>query len=122
MGDITKLPKWAQSHIRSLETQRDAALNQLSKFTDEQTPARIWVNDLACTGGSRGVASRKRYVQSRSIEIDNDGVFLSILLRKPHEISLSWGAEEFRSSGDVAFIPESYMQARLVAHKAMRLR
>lgn len=45
--DITKLPKWAQNHIATLERQRDTAVSLLKDFVDTQTPTNIWTWDFS---------------------------------------------------------------------------
>ena len=37
--EVTKLPKWAQEHIQTIERQRDHATATLKEFLDSQTPS-----------------------------------------------------------------------------------
>ena len=106
--NIEKLPKWAQEHIDTLERQRDAAVGQLRKFTDEQTPARIWIEDSACTGEERGPTTRKRYVDGHFLEIEHAGVHVSITLAEG-EIRFSYGAKQY-SISPMWLLPSGWQQ------------
>lgn len=43
---IGKLPRWAQAHIREITRQRDEAIDEYNKLTDNQTPSVFYANDL----------------------------------------------------------------------------
>lgn len=118
-GDVARLPKWAQEHIRNLEREREAAVNALNLVIDDQTPAAMYVEDWACTGESAGPTTKRRYVQGRTLEIRHDGVALSITLRDG-VIDLQWCQVKRGSGGDVCFQPRSYQQAYLIAKENMR--
>lgn len=46
--EISKLPKWAQAHIAELQRQRDTAVDALKQFLDNQSPSRIFFEDMLC--------------------------------------------------------------------------
>lgn len=63
--DTSKLPKWAQDHIRNLERERETAIRTLRDFEDTQTKSRISYSDLLCIGERSGPSDITRYVQAR---------------------------------------------------------
>lgn len=84
--DITKLPKWAQNHIRDLERQRDAAVRALEQFCDEQTPASFSVTELVNDGERVGPSQRKRYIQAHQMVLNHQQVELRrLFVTKPAE-------------------------------------
>lgn len=120
---ITKLPKWAQEHIKNLTRQRDVAVRALDKYVNKQTESSFYTEDLECTGEQSGPTCRKRYIQTHSIFVVWQGVKLQI---DAHDygnvgsgIYLRWSADD-RISNDIAFIPASYQSARLVNKAFMR--
>jgi hypothetical protein len=114
---LLRLPKWAQEQIRSLTQQRDTAVRKLFEFEDNQTPSKVWSEDMIYVSDAPTMV--RHYFQANDVEIEHAGVHLNI--RGLHDDSdamhLSWRptGEGHWSFGDVAFIPESYQQARLVA-------
>ena len=117
MGDITKLPKWAQEHIKTVTREREEAIRTLNKYCDEQTPSAMYVDEMICTGEEQGPTFKKKYFQGHRIEIKHAEVHLSILLRDDR-IDMGWVGTSH--SNEVAFIPKSYMQADLVSRDNMR--
>lgn len=112
--DIAKLPKWAQQHIKDLKRERDIAVRALNEWTDAQTPGPIFVDELVSTGEQQGPSTKRRYIQGRRVTCDWLGVRLEVMLRKEY-IDLQWSNPERLCSDDVAFIPSSFMAARLIA-------
>lgn len=115
---IARLPKWAQEHIRDLARQREAAIAQLARFTDEQTPSPIFIDEWASTGESRGPTARRRYIQSNVVCFRHAGLRLDVAL-KSDSLSLQWEPQA-GASIDAALIPESFCQARLTTKENMR--
>lgn len=118
MADITKLPKWAQEHIKDIQRQRDIAVRQLNKFCDNQTESRIFVDDAPCTGEGKGPKRKRHYIQSDKVAIMHKGVQLEIICRE-HYINIHWGPPGY-GMDEIAFIPDSYQSARLVSKENMR--
>jgi hypothetical protein len=114
---LLRLPKWAQEQIRDLTRQRDTAVRKLFEFEDNQTPSKVWSEDMLHVG-SRPTLVR-HYFQANDVEIEHAGVHL--MVRGLHDdkspMHLSWrpAGEGGWSYADVALIPESYQQVRLVA-------
>lgn len=108
MNDLNKLPKWAQAHIEKIERERDAAVAQLREFTDEQTPADMWVEDSAHTGENPGPTRRKRYINGRFLEIDHAGVRIKITLALD-EVRFSYGTHS-PYDGAVWLLPSAHQQ------------
>ena len=106
-----KLPKWAQGHIEMIERERDAVVRTLQGWEDEQTPSGLWYEDR---DGAKppGPTSRRRYVQSNSIEGHHEGVWFRLLLRDGEGIDIGYGARQY-GSGDVILQPRSTQQFRL---------
>ena len=118
MNDITKLPKWAQEHIHNTQRQRDIAVRALDEYTDNQTPSPVSVQEMECVEhGSPKFYTR--YVQTNKITINHSGVELRVLLRNGH-IDLSYGGGGL-STDEVALIPASFQQIRLVSKENMRV-
>jgi hypothetical protein len=107
---IVKLPKWAQDHITRLERRADGAENLLSEYVDDQTPSKVWHEDL--------LAGSKQYVQTRKVIIEHADVILEVNTYDDDRIQLTWRPSgEGYHHGDICFIPTSYQQARLVNPK-----
>ncbi len=117
MPEIEKLPKWAQEHIKDLNRQRDVAIRALNEYCDKQTESKFYIDESEFTGESVGPTSKRRYIQTRKIYIEHASVLLTVIIREG-EIDIGWS--NINHHGDVAFMPSSYMQARLVAKENMR--
>ena len=117
MTDITKLPKWAQAHIQTIQRQRDNAVRALNNYCDSQTESPFRVREWEYTGEERGSTTKVRYIQSHTMEVLWKGVELSIILRpKEDGMDLQWSAPN-RIGGLIAFVPTSHQSARLVNPK-----
>lgn len=113
--DVSKLPKWAQDHIKDLQRERDIAVRALNEWTDTQTPSPIFVDELVSTGEERGPSTKRRYIEGRRVSFNWQGVWLDVLLRES-AIDLQWRTpDDMCGMEDVALIPRSYMQVWLVA-------
>lgn len=65
--DTTRLPKWAQEHIQSLQRQRDEAVTALRGYLDNQTVSSLYTDTALCLGdqpGGRGVSFVKHWIQA----------------------------------------------------------
>ena len=117
---IAKLPKWAKEHIEDVERQRDAAVHQLNRFCDEQTPSAFYVEDHPCIGGKSGPSEKRHYLQTHKVAIEYKGVVLEIITRgDANGIVLQWGPPE-PMMGEIAMIPTGFQSARLVSKGEMR--
>ena len=114
--DITKLPRWAQEHIRKLEMQRDAAVDALNEFVDAQTESPIYYEQTVCTGeNDRGGPSfKRRYVQTHGVTVEWRGVELDVRLRE-NGIDLQWAALDGRHREPIGFVPSNHQSGRLPA-------
>ncbi len=124
MSDTTKLPKWAQEHIKDLHRQRDQAISALNKLTDAQTPASFYVDDHVGTGEEAGPTMKRRYFQGSRISIAHAGVLVDVILsrendsQRPFGVCLQFSSEE-RHLGYVALIPTGFNQVALVSKNHM---
>ncbi len=116
MTDITKLPKWAQDHIRNLERERDTAIRGLNEYIDNQTKSPFYFSDYLCTGENAGPTSKVVYIQTNQMTVEHAGVQLDLLLRDGY-IDMNWSGEH---RVEVAFIPQMHQSARLVSKENMR--
>ena len=91
--DAAKLPRWAQEKIADIECQRDVAIRALNEFQDEQTPSKIWVDDNVCTGEETGPSTKRRFIQSRKIEVQVGKSEVSIYLRDDNVLEISVGSD-----------------------------
>jgi hypothetical protein len=115
---LAKLPKWAQRYIKQVEGEREAAVFRLNQYQDRETPSNIWSTNLTCIGEKdRGPSITKQYFHATDVEIEHKGVHLTVggLWNKDACMTLSWRpAGQGHGMGDIAFVPTSYQQARLV--------
>jgi len=110
MNDLTKLPKWAQEHIKDLQMQRDTAVSVVEEHCETQVPSPFKFESLSCE--TSPPSHRTFYVDAHGLVVTHNGVELSIILRD--NIDLQWGvAGGFRLNGEVSFVPISYMMASL---------
>jgi hypothetical protein len=121
---IAKLPAWAREHIETLTRERAVAVREMTEFLDHQTKSSIFVetNGPKSTGELRPFLERV-YIQSDQITIEAHGVELRVMTKygstNDDSIVLQWGTPDC-GIADVAFIPLSYQQARLITKKNMR--
>jgi hypothetical protein len=78
-AQVEKLPVWAQTYIKHLESEREAAVKQLLDFNDEQTETNVFIQDHVCIGeatngrkdsdkGSGGPTFVRRYLQTKRVQ------------------------------------------------------
>ena len=116
---IKKLPVWAQDIIKDLDRERKVAIQALNEYCDSQTPAPFYIDEWESTGETKGPTTKTRYIQTRKIEVDHEGVHLSVGISNDNDLVLQW-SDQNRGMGEVAFIPESYQRARIVSKENMR--
>lgn len=118
---LAKLPKWAQEHIADLTRQMDVAKRTLNEFTDSQTPSDFYVEEMLClTEGNQNNKFVKRYIQSHKVDVEHDGVRLTILLRQDEKgIDLQWYSAD-RHMSEVAMVPLGFNKVKIVAKELMR--
>jgi hypothetical protein len=109
--DITKLPKWAQEHIRDLERQRDVAVATLNGFVDNQTESPVYYEDHPCTGEASGPVFKRRYIQTRQIEVEHLGMYVRLLVGDDN-IQIQWERGKYRSK-PLMMVPVSYQMIEL---------
>lgn len=108
---IAKLPKWAQEHLRDLTRERDNAEKKLAAYIDDQTESRIYFTDR---DGNK-VYLNEEASERLTIVSQCGRVHLRVTNYHDDRIELSWtGGRDEYGMGDIAFIPTSYQQARLV--------
>jgi hypothetical protein len=118
---IDKLPAWVRNHIEELELQRDVAVRTVKEFEDAQTKSPFFYEEHIWTPKQSGPEPVRRYVQTNRMVAVHGGVELSVLIRDDH-LELTWGEAGTFHGGEIAMIPESYMQARLVHPSCLRFR
>jgi hypothetical protein len=78
-AQIEKLPVWAQTYIKHLESEREAAVKQLLEFNDHQTESNVFIQDHVCIGegtsgrkapgeGSGGPTFVRRFLQTKRVQ------------------------------------------------------
>ena len=117
---IAKLPKWAQECIRDLRRQRDAVVNQLNEFIDNQTESPFYIEEMISTGERRGPSVKRHYIQAYTVHLKHAGVLLTVRRSLDDSaINLSWSDDKGHLD-HVAFIPVSFQQAVLISFTNMR--
>ena len=116
---IEKLPKWTQEYIRQIERERNTAIRALNEYCNTQTPSPFVIEEMESTGERTGPSLKTRYVQKHKISVIHGSVRLNVTLIDDTAIDLGW-EDEHRGLREVAFIPNSFQQARLVAKENMR--
>lgn len=116
-SQIAKLPKWAQRYIEGLIREREQAVTALNKFEDDQQESKFYFDEWVCDGeaqtkGHGGPTTRRKYVQTRQIEVDHNGIHLNVLCRD-EAIDISWSRFK-RGGADIPMLPRSSNQIWLV--------
>lgn len=117
---IKKLPKWAQEHIKNISRERDVAIRALNEFVDNQTPSSIFYDEWVCTGEEVGPSTKKKYIQYYKMSFEHAGVFLDVNLHSDDCIDLKWSVSGELNCREVAMIPTSFQNVRLVSKENMR--
>lgn len=117
---ISKLPKWAQEHIESLDRRVVIAERTLKEYHDTQTPSEFFYDDYLCIGGGSPTFARK-YIQTHKISVVRHGVRADILLRMEDKgIEISWSDED-RTCREIAMVPTSFQKIKLVKKEDIRI-
>ena len=122
---LSKLPKWAQDQLKTLQRERDTAVEALKEWTDSQTETPISILEMPCLGERPGPSQIVRFIKPGiGTEFKWEGIHLQVTLNsggRQHEngISLQWSAEA-RGLEHVAMIPKSFQQVDLIAKGNMR--
>jgi hypothetical protein len=124
---IAKLPVWAQEHIKTLDRERTLAVRALSEYLDDQTPSAIFTEDMHAHSVGEltlpGGHVQRKYVNADKIIIEAHGVRLDVMTKygntNNESIVLQWSTPN-RMVSEVAMIPLSYQQVRLIAKGKMR--
>ena len=111
---IEKLPKWAQDYIGQIEGERLVSVRALNEYCDSQTESPYYVDEYECTGERQGPSSKRRYIQTRKMEVSHGDVVLRIYLRDEDAIELQWESR-VGSMEEVAMIPQSFYKVSLKA-------
>jgi hypothetical protein len=123
---IAKLPAWAREKIETLERERSIAVRDLTAFLDKQTPSDIYVEEyrVGQSVGELRPTSEKIYVQGHHVTINAHGVELRVSTKygstNDDSIVLQWAVAGLAFSGEVAMVPLSFQQVRLLAKEKMR--
>ena len=115
---LERLPVYAREYIDALKRDLKNAEEKARRLSDSQTETNIWVEDY----GSKPDQSRE-FVQGDGTVCTHKDVCLAVRLYGERGIELSWSdGNTPYGCGDVAFIPTSHQQARLVHQNQMRVR
>src|SRR5688572_7213962 len=117
MNDVSKLPKWAQDHIRHLDKERVEARNALQRFCAIQTPTKVHYVDFVMQPEGPTV---KCFVPSDRVTFTNAGVVLEVTVAEKRGIRLQWYGSDRMTNRDAALIPESHQAVWLVSRENMR--
>jgi hypothetical protein len=120
VSDITRLPRWAQNHIRDLEMRLDSAvraMNQAYEQSPEKAPFIVHRNACVKAGGPVTLTQR---VEGYSMEVAHAGIELNVMLRDDH-ISLQYHPPR-KWIAHIALVPQSFQQVGLYTLDALRSR
>jgi len=128
-----KLPKWAQEELERVRRERDAAINTLNKFVDEQDETPIWYEDAPLTGERRGTVTKRHYLDTSQVTVSWGKIDLDVLINSwdtnswdtkmgTPKIRLSWSEAGTLSSDNIAMIPDSHNAVRLIHRDVMSAR
>jgi hypothetical protein len=125
--DISKLPKWAQTKIASLERNADYLMRELDRFQKEQPPSPFYAERFVTKPGA-GIEETRQNIDATRLCVSVDGAFLSIIIRdhkwndgtEYQTIDLQWSSGHRMSLGNAAFVPTSYQSASIVPLKGLR--
>ena len=118
---IAKLPKWAQEHIADVTRQMGVAKRALNEFTDAQTPSAFYTEETLCLSHDDNRSHFvKRYIQGHKVDVEHDGVKLTILLRQDEKgIDLQWHSlNSFMC--EVAMVPLGFNKVKILPKELMR--
>ena len=116
---IAKLPKWAQIHIANLDRRVVLSERALKEYQDGQTPSPFFYEDFLCVGGGPPKHTTT-YIQTHKVSVIHEGVRADIMLRLDEPcIQIGWG-DEHRGCREVAMIPTSFQQIKLLQKNRMR--
>jgi len=116
---LEKLPKWAQEYIKDLDRRMVVSERTLKEYTDTQTPAEFFIDDLVCIGEGSPKFMRK-FIQTNKMSVLRDGVRVDILLRHDEKgIEIGWSDEQ-RGCREIAMIPTSFQKIKLVQKEDIR--
>lgn len=109
---LERLPKWAQSHIESLERERRSAVAVLGRFQDSDEPTMISYKQGHYSDGEYQFFTR--HLDTHQVQFVCNGASLVVtLFDDARGIGLSWGPEGGHGLGDMCFTPTAYQQARI---------
>lgn len=72
---IAKLPNWAQAHIREITRQRDEAIDEYNKLTDNQTPSVFYEERITTIEKTK---SEKFYLHVNSVSCESDDLYVRV--------------------------------------------
>lgn len=119
---ISKLPKWAQEHIRDLTSQRDNEQNAKRRLLEQQQVSPFYVDEWYSD------KPYKRYIcaPGRQIEVEHAGVKLGVFLaseddnQRPYGIELKYSAIGDAIGRGVAIVPSGFSTINLQAASNIR--
>lgn len=121
MGDISKLPKWAQTEMQNLQRERDTAVKALREYVDGQTESEIYIDNLECIGEKKGPSLIRRYINGEhQVTFAHAGINLTVSIFRDNSIELRYGRSQRPMGGwDVALIPKTTGNIELRTKKNM---
>lgn len=115
---ISKLPKWAQEHIKDLTRELIFEQDAKRRLLDQQQVSPFYVREW-----NNGKQPYKRYIcaQGRRIEVEHAGVKLGVFLaseddgQRPYGIELKYSAIGDAIGRGVAIVPSGFPTINLQA-------
>lgn len=115
---LDRLPKYAQEYIKDLERTVETAEAKLDQYVNVNNHGSFAVQELVCLTENR---SLERKIDAYRMRVEHADIHLEVSIGHDDCIDLRWTAGSDRYGlGDVAFIPTSYQNAKLIHPRRTR--
>jgi len=109
-GKVESLPKWAQGYIKSLERERETAVNALFDYTKNQEPSQFYSDSFLRLGQTSMV---KQYIQADSVTCEIKGLSVDMRVHDDNSISIMFSEKYGYEAVLVPFASNSFRIKRI---------
>src|ERR1035437_5384946 len=104
---FSKLPKFAQEHIHTLELNATLASRKLTEYLDGQTESPFSIMDSVCDATPPRLV--RTYIQTNKVDVSVPGIELSVTVLEDDTIRMVW-------HGDAAIQPQASNSINLIPY------